>query len=616
MDLHTRLAGNLQFIAIKGFDELMATLAESCAALPATTTRPVRSLASDSGVSFDMRITASARLEELDWGRIQLQVVEYCRNMQIAVPAAVTRDWLEERMEQLDLLRRTDEGLKPTNAGYLLFAHNPGRRIEGGHCIIRLQDESEQRVDGNLFRQLETLTDLFADTNQPFRLKSAISESVTPYPTLALKELVVNALVHRSYEVGEPLRVELDDRFIRLLNPGGLVPAVFDIVSTKLQEMIETGARGIRGYRNPVIADLFYGAGAMDKQGSGLPDVHAQVQKNEGKVFFGPLDDDNNAFRALIYRREEEVDTTTRTAPALSKSRYFGNLLELINVPATVWRAPSSCANGRDVFDLAKTDTLPVFALKRGSEILSFSDLSDKTNPLRAAVNVTQIVPIATQKLAKDADGRRIVVELFNRGLQRHLEANGLAVDFGRKRTFFERTDDGAREITYQASLRQATRTVTKPVISKRTERVLYWQHEAITFGFEIFGGEWALRILPGYVFTKDGRQEYLHHLKIGALATRKAARDFTLQVYNHLVFWTWVLSGGGDTITLDFGLDVQIALRGTLLSCELAAPGAEEDDLWPEAAGREDLRLTRLEEEVAAALEDDAAALETADAD
>ena len=617
IDLHARLAGNLQFVVIKGFDELMATLAQSCSALPTRTVTTSHSVADDSTVTFDMRVIPGARLEELDWPRIQMQVVEYCRNMQIEIPPAVTRPWLEERMEALDLLRRTAEGLRPTNAGYLLFGTDPGRHVKGAHCMVRIQNDDERRIEGHLWRQLDAITELFADFNQPFRLKSAISESVTPYPTLALKELLVNALVHRSYESGEPLKLDLDDRFIRLVNSGGLVPAVFDLVNTKLQEIIATGARGIRGYRNPVIADLFYGAGAMDKQGSGLPDVHAQVQRNEGKVFFGPIDEANESFRALIYRRDAVVDTTTKTAPvSVAKARYFGNLLELINVPATVWRAPTTCPNGRDVFELSKTDSPPVFALKRGSELLSFSDLSDANNPLRAAIDVARVARIATGTLAADPDGRRNIVELFNRGLQRHVESKELVVEFRRKRCFFERTTEGAREVTYQASLRQATRTVTKPIVSKRTERVLYWQHEAITFGFEMFGSEWGLRMLPGYVFTKDGRQEYLHHLKIGALATRKAARDFTLQVYNHLVFWTWILARGGDSFVVDFGLDVRVAFRGALLSCEFASPTAADDELWPDTVRDEDARLAQLEEEVAASLEEDAVALETADAD
>lgn len=606
LDLHQRLSGNLQLVEISGFDEVMASIAASSRALPATVRSLAQRTSDDSSVSFDMRIADSASADELDWARVQVQIVAYCRKMHVDIPATVSRPWLEERMEQLDLLKRTSTGLRPTNAGYLLFANDPSKRIPGATCCVRLAGEPERVVSGHLWRQLDTLTDLFAEFNQPFRLKAEVSESVYPYPPLALKELLVNALVHRAYDVNEALRIDIDSHFIRLVNPGGLVEAVFIRVTTRLQEQIELGARGIRGYRNTVVADLFYGAGAMDKEGSGLPDVHAQVQRNEGRVFFGPVDEQNETFRALIYRREGDVDSTTRTATAaISKSRYFANLLEVVNIPQTAWRAPSECVNGRDVIERAKSAAVPVFSLARAFAVTTFSDLSQAENALRHSVDVDRIEPVETTRLLLQPEGRRTFVELLNRALHRHLESRGLLVDASRGRCYFRRTDDGPREITYQASLRQATRTVTKPVVSKRTDRILYWQHEAMAFGFESFGNEWALRILPGYAFTTDGNYASLHHSKIGALATRKAARDFSLQVYNHLVFWTWVLAQGQDSFELSFGDAAHVAVRGLLLNCELALPPSADAEVSEELIGKEDARLARLEEEVRSDLED-----------
>ena len=615
LDLHARLSGNLQIVAISGFDDVMETLAEQCRSLPVAVRAPSELFSDDSAIPFDMQPTAEADLEELDWGRVQVQLTTYCRKMHIELPPQISRSWLEERMEELDLLRGTHAGLRPTNAAYLMFAHDPTRRIPGAFCQFRVQG-GEGVIDGNLWRQLETLTEILSDVNRPFRLKSSVSESVYPYPPLALKELLVNALVHRSYETATPLSVDIDDMFVRLINPGGLVEAVFQRVKTGLQQQIELGARGIRGYRNTVIADLFYGAGAMDKEGSGLPDVHAQVQKNDGKVFFGPVDDTNTTFRALIYRRPEEADVTTRTATAaITKSRYFANLLEVLNVPSSGWRAPTECESGQQVLDLCGPNVPPVFGLKRGSELFTFSDLSASDNPLRAAVETKQIAPITAAALGTP-DGQRHTVELLNRAFYRLLEGRGLNTDKRKRRSFFERTADGAREVTYQASLRQATRTVTKPVLSKRTGNLLYWQHEAMAFGFQRFGPDWALRILPGYVFTKDGKTEFLHHLRIGPLATRKAARDFTLQVYNHLVFWTWVLAEGRDSFELDLGTTRHVIVRGLLLSCELASRIRADVEPDAEFLRDEDLRLARLEDQLEADLDADGEALETADAD
>jgi predicted HTH transcriptional regulator len=607
--LADRLAGNLQFVEISGFDETMQTLAATCAPLP----RPVSVSArlgslNDSQVGFDMRL-ASGDLQELDWGRIELQIIAYCRKMQIDVPTTVSREWLTARLEALDLVRHTESGLCPTNAGYLLFALRPTNRIPSAACTLALHGEEERVVEGNLWSQMDMLIDLFATVNQPFRLKSAVSDSVYPYPPMALKELLVNALVHRAYDQAQQLRIDIDPKFIRFTNPGGLVDAVFQQVNTRLQEQIELGTRGITGYRNPVIADLFYGAGAMDKEGSGLPDVHSQVMQNEGKVFFGPVDDANKTFRALIYRRQEEADTTTRTAaPAVSKSRFFANLLQVLTIPEHLWRAQTECANGTQVLDRVSPSMPPPFGLKRSTELFTFSDLSEKENPLRQAIKTSSVTVERTTELLSTPEGRRNIVELLNRSLYRFLESRLLLVDGFKRRCYFGRTDEGPRVITYQASFRQATRTVTKPVISKRTEKILYWQHESLSFQFQNYRNEWAICILPGYVFTKDGRYELLHYLKVGALATRKAARDFNLQVYNDLVFWTWVLAGGNDSFDVALGDDRTLSVRGLLLGCELASPPVADITIPPDLLKREDAQLARLEQAIEDEVESDLA--------
>jgi len=61
-----------------------------------------------------------------------------------------------------------------------------------------------------------------------------------------------------------------------------------------------------RRYRKPVLADLYYGSGQMDKKGSGLSDVLRDVRTNGGDVRFGP-NGDNTAFEIEILSRPEAV---------------------------------------------------------------------------------------------------------------------------------------------------------------------------------------------------------------------------------------------------------------------------------------------------------------------
>ena len=548
-----------------------------------------------------MRVLADASLDELDWARVEPQMIAYCRRTKMNTPSPITREWLIERMLQLDLLRKIDGQPRPTNAGFLLFSANPCSRIPGANCQISV-DGNSQSLDGNLWSQRERVDEIFAEINRPFRLKGTISEIVYPYPSLALKELLVNALVHRSYEVGECLRIEVEHTFIRLVNPGGLVPSVFQRVSTRLQQEIALGIRGITGYRNAVIADIFYGAGEMDKEGSGLPDVHIEVLENDGKVFFGPIDEMNERYRALIYRRVEEANTETQTAkPLIPKSRYFSNWLEIIGFPEFLWKASTKCEYASDVYDFAGEVAVPAFALNRGDSLYTFADLSAADNPFERSVDPSTIESIRCSTLTDDLNGSRLFVQLLNQSLKRFLEARGLWVDNFRKRAYFPRPEEGeSRIITYRASMRQATRTVARPFVSPRTERLLYWEHEAIAYSFQHVGSDWALEILPTYVFTKDGRGTMLDRERVGPLTTRKSARDFNMQVYNDLVFWTWVMADGQDSFELNLGDEQHVAVRGLLLSCELALPPIIDFEVNPQRQKNEDEELARLEAELA----------------
>lgn len=613
-ELHAAIRTNLQLVPIAGFDQFIDHLHSR---LAAEQQRPIRVRASNetsepTALPLDMQPLREAALDELDWVRIQEVLPVYCREMAVPVPRSpIARDWMVETLCRLDLAYRSDGVTVPTVAGYLLFADQPNRRIRSGVASVRIEGREEAPLTGNLWSQLEALTALVDDVNRPFRLKGAVSEDVFPYPKLALKELIVNALVHRSYDGDHVLAFDVEPTFIRITNPGGLVDRVFAQVNLELQKQIEEGLRGLKGYRNPVIADLFYGAGAMDKKGSGLPDVQAEAKRNGQQVSFGPTHD-NTTFRAVIYRRPEQVDAETRTAaPLRNTTKYSTNLLEVAAMPEKLWVAHSTVESRGFIWHAVSPALPPPFVLKKGGQFFTFCDLADGHAVLTPFVDKGTIESRATADLARTEIGRRDLVWLLNDCLYRLLERRGLIVDRSRKRAYFPRKDGAAREVKYQASFRQATRTVTKPVISKKTGRTVYWEHEALWFGFEYFGGTWALRILPGYVFTIDGEENLLHHTRVGALATRKAARDYNLQVHNDLVFWAWVLAGGQDSFSVSTGADAPVLIRGTVSSCELAMPIAAEADFRPEPPRWQELELQELENEIAEAAEQDLEELE-----
>jgi hypothetical protein len=388
--------------------------------------------------------------------------------------------------------------------------------------------------------------------NSPFRLKGNVSQDVTPYPPLALKEIIVNALVHRDYEKPQDIQIDVTPTGIQIRNPGGLVDEVRrQLDGGSIQAKIMHGRRGIKGYRNPVIADLFYGGGAMDKTGSGLSDAYKAATNIGGTMSFGP-NEQNAEFRVGLTCRPEAIDIVTKTAqPKTQTTRYAANILEMLELPDTVWHADTEAKTDEDV--RALLDASPVPFILFNQRLFSFHNLHEKDNPLRKAIGEGTIESLGRKEFLALPGGHTHFMWLLNACLYQHLMHRGLLVDYKRKRAYFPRTEDGAREIAYQARLRKAKRTVVKPRVSRTTDKVQYWEHKALGFRFEKFGSTLGLVLVPGYVFTWDGWRGLLAAERVSRLSTRRASRDYNTTVQNDLYFWLWLLTGGDrDSFTLN----------------------------------------------------------------
>lgn len=547
------IRGNFQVIPISGFDELMEQLFVLNQKRGPVNVVKNTALSKEGPEvpSFDMQpIDAVDMTGEFDWTTLQTRLVNYCDAMDIAVPSVVSREWLIEQLCQLDLAVKAEKKqIKPTNAGYLLFARKTHERIANAKILLRFFGE-EQLIEGNLWNQLAVATDALAEVNKPFRLKGEKSDTVYPYPPLALKEVLVNSLVHRNYRDEEYVIVEIESDSIRFTNPGGLVEQVLrQTEGTSILTQIEQGKRGIKGYRNPVLADLFYSSGDMDKEGSGLADVHQLVNDNGGRVSFEAING-NTAFEVVIYSRPEAVDKQTRTAPTVVTTRYAANMLEVLEMPDTVWQAPSPYKRAKDIWTATKADWLPPFVAHE-QKLHSFLSFNDESNMLGDVVDIYAETSLTLEQFYADENdphgNERRLVWLLNECLYRHLDFCGLYVDKKRKRAYFPRTDEGIRAVAYQARLRRSTRKVTKPIISPTTQQIRYWEHQSFSFSFERFADTWTLQILPGYVFTKDGYRNLLSGNRVNILSTKRASRDYNSKVHVDLVFWAWVLSQGAQ---------------------------------------------------------------------
>jgi predicted HTH transcriptional regulator/NAD-dependent SIR2 family protein deacetylase len=564
-ELAEEIQTNFQVVPIAGFDEVMDDLWQYMLQQP-DSHQIQRTVASEESTShpYDLRMLTNANLDDFEWPPMRVRLLQYCERTGIRVPTIRNDDWFTQLLCDQDLASRTAEGnIFPTVGGYLLFAATPQSHIQTAQVVVRLKgapewledvfdvsgEQVEQVIEGNLWVQLEEIYALLSSVNRSFLLKEGRhSKSVYPYPPNALREIVVNALVHRDYEKDEPIVIEIEETYIRVRNPGGLVEDVIEqmigIPQEEIKDAFETeikkGTRGIRGYRNPVVADLFYGAEEMEKAGSGLSDVWQESEKNKNEVNFGPIDD-NAAFEIIISRRPEVVDVITGTASSSDNfTRYASNLLEVLSLPEVVWYAGTEARQAKEVWEKTDASWLPPF-MTYSEKLFTFDNLSTPTNPLYAVIDTNDIGKMTVEEFT-DAYGERCFVWMLNECFYRHLKAQGLWVDKDRMRAYFPRTDEGPRRIKYQARLRRATRTVVKKTRN-------YWEHKSFRFRFERFGDVWTLVMLPGYVFTTDGKSDLLEGKVVNRLSTKREGRDYNNVVHNDLVFWTWVLSGEKHSI-------------------------------------------------------------------
>lgn len=94
---------------------------------------------------------------------------------------------------------------------------------------------------------------------------------VPDYPLAALRQLVRNAVMHRSYEhTNAPVRINWFSDRIEIRNPGGLYGQVNSA----------NFGQGVTDYRNPLIAEAMKVLGYVQRFGMGIPLAKDELVKN------------------------------------------------------------------------------------------------------------------------------------------------------------------------------------------------------------------------------------------------------------------------------------------------------------------------------------------------
>ena len=169
-------------------------------------------------------------------------------------------------LEILDKLRVVKDG-KFKRAAIILFGKDPNRfypnvQVKIGRFTGKDEDLKFQEIEeGNLVQLLENvpkqLNRTFLTKQIDFKGLQRIEKG--EYPVAAIREMLLNALVHKTY-MGSTIQLRVYDNKITLWNEGSL-PEGLDYEALKRTHSSLP--------RNPIIADVCFKAGYIDTWGRG-----------------------------------------------------------------------------------------------------------------------------------------------------------------------------------------------------------------------------------------------------------------------------------------------------------------------------------------------------------
>lgn len=250
-------------------------------------------------ISFDDRINQTAKIDDLNLRLIQ----NYLKEVMSSLYEESTKIPFTELCRHLMIAKGSDELLRPTNAGLLLFNENPDKFFTGAKIELIIhknkvgKDYTEKIFTGSIIQQIRDVLQYFK-TNivEELVVKSAKqAESIRffNYPFQAIEEAVVNAVYHKSYERENPVEIQIHKDKIEILSFPNPMPPIN-------QAMLKKQRVVARDYRNRKIAGFLKELKLTEGRGTGLPIIHSSMEENGSPPPIFETDENNAYFLCIL----------------------------------------------------------------------------------------------------------------------------------------------------------------------------------------------------------------------------------------------------------------------------------------------------------------------------
>ena len=212
-----------------------------------------------SGSTWDDIVEERAGFNEIDNHSIE-KFKKYATDR---IPSIIKETNNNALLQKLNLI----DGKDLKRAAVLLFSNDPQKFylqsvLRIGKFLTDTEIQTTDIVEGNLFAQLESALEILRTKYLVSNIKyeGIHRRDILEYPYEALREAIINALIHRDYSGTSQIQIRVYPDKLIIMNEGKLPPEV-------PVEKLKTNHLSVP--RNTLLAKIFYYAGFIESWGHG-----------------------------------------------------------------------------------------------------------------------------------------------------------------------------------------------------------------------------------------------------------------------------------------------------------------------------------------------------------
>lgn len=192
----------------------------------------------------------------------------------------------KQQWQTLKLL--SSDGLY-TNLGLLLSEQCPfSIKLAVFEGVDQKVFKDRREFTGSLLKQLNDVYNYIDIHNKTYaKFEKLLRIEARDYPELAVREALLNAIIHRDYSFRASTLISIYDDRIEFVSIGGLMPG-FTLDDLML---------GISACRNPKLANVFYRLQLIEAYGTG---IHKIMNAYKGAAVQPQVTVTNNAFKIVL----------------------------------------------------------------------------------------------------------------------------------------------------------------------------------------------------------------------------------------------------------------------------------------------------------------------------